>query len=93
MFKDLLDTTQWIPFLLIAGKTMKLSGARLFEAIIIAVVAGAVSMWMTSIVIKKDIEYIKENQKEMKMWYKEMQGDVSALSKYTYTHIHSNHEE
>lgn len=93
MFKDLLDTTQWIPFILATGSTIKLSGARIFEAIIIAGIAGAMSMWMTSIVLKKDIEYIKENQREMKMWYKEMRGDVSALSKYTYTHIHSNHEE
>ena len=74
--------------MLSAGAHVKLSPARLIETMIIAVLAGAVSVWATTIVLKSDMGHIKENQIEAKEWYKETRDEIQELTKLVYEHDH-----
>ncbi len=84
-FKEIIEGTQWIPFMLATGTHPTLSPARLIESVIIAAMAGAMSVWATTIVIQKDIEYIKQSQVEAKVWYSETKQQIRELEKYVYT--------
>ncbi|MCK5601800.1 hypothetical protein KAR91_08030 [Candidatus Pacearchaeota archaeon] len=86
-FKVLIENAQWIPFLLSTG-TPKLSTARIFESIIIAGMAGAMSVWATTLVIKTDITYIKQSQSEAKDWYRETKDEIKELTVKIYEHKH-----
>ena len=88
MFKDLIDGAQWAPFILSAGVKPHLSLARIIEAVIIAAIAGGVSVWATAQVLKTDIAYIKANQAEDRIWYRDMRSSFDALERYAYTHNH-----
>jgi len=86
--KGLLEGAQWLPFILSAGPKPHLSMARIIEAVIIAVICGAVSVWATTLVLKTEITHIKANQAEDRIWYRDMSNEVDELRKYTYTHVH-----
>ena len=66
----------------------RLSVARIVEAVITASIIGGMIMWGNNIGIGKDIEHIKQDQKEIKEWYKETRTEVDGLTKLVYEHKH-----
>jgi len=86
--KALLDSAAWMPFVLSAGATPKLSTARVLESIIIAAMAGAMSVWATTLVIQTDIRYIKQSQEDAKVWYIDTKRDLSNLYREFDKHNH-----
>ena len=89
--KEIVDMSAWIPFVLTTGVAKPhLSPARLIEAVIIAALAGAMSVWATTIVIKNDIKHIKETQDNSVQLYRDTQRDIRDLEKLLYTHKHGD---
>jgi len=86
--KAVIEGTQWLPFFLTAGTHPTLSPARLIESVIIAAMAGGMSVWATTLVIQKDIEHIKSSQVVATEWYRDTQDQLRELEKYVYTQNH-----
>ena len=86
--RALLESSSWLPFVLSAGTPPKLSTARVLESIIIAAMAGAMSVWATTLVIQTDIKYIKQNQEEAKIWYSTTRGELIDLYREFDQHNH-----
>lgn len=94
---DLLDkTVHAAPFLVgVAQKPPRLSGARIIEAVIIAVVVGGLSLAYNTLHVipqirmeqqharfdtQKDIAYIRESMTELRQEVRELKGKVDFIN-------------
>lgn len=82
-----------IPFLMTTGVSPKFSFTRIVEAVIIALIAGALSYVLIITALQKDIEYtqkaVEEIKEDQRTWYNETRSEMSTLRMYAYTHNHS----
>lgn len=81
MDKTQLITTHWewfkfVPFLMTAGTEPKLGLQRILEALIIAAVAGGVSVYASTKVMTEQINSLKETTQELKGAVREIQRDL-----------------
>jgi hypothetical protein len=74
---DLKDPTSWIPFMLTAGgQSTHLNIQRIFEAVLIAAVAGGVATWGTQQVLVYRIGSLEQSVLEVKREVGEIRRDI-----------------
>ncbi|MCK4795573.1 MAG: hypothetical protein KAV87_68215 [Desulfobacteraceae bacterium] len=86
--KALIEGSQWLPFVLSAGMAPKLSTARILESLIIAGMAGGLSIWGTTQVLSVKIENVEKSQVRAEAWYKDTHDEIKELTRTVYSHEH-----